>query len=685
MGNFEEVFEKAYQESYLPFIEVLQSHPQIKVSLHYSGVLYDWLEKTHPDLLERVAKMVVLGQIEPLTGAYYEPILPLIPDSDKIGQIESFSLRLQERFGRCPRGMWLAERVWEPDLPKPLAQAGIDYTFIDDIHFKAAGLREEELLGYYLTEEEGYLLKLFPISRKLRYLIPFAPKVQEAIDYLRSLATPSGERLIVLGDDGEKFGLWPETYEWVYQKGWLNDFFTALEENRDWIRMWSSEEWMRENESLGRVYLPTSAYQEMAEWALPAKSIPLYEELITRFKNGGELERFEGFLRGGFHRNFLVKYPEANLMHKRMLRVSEKIARLSDEHGGLLMDEAKRLLYQAQCNCAYWHGIFGGLYLPHLRRAVYNRLIEAELITDELSHTKAHWLDKEIADFDRDGNPEILIDSPVINLYLAPHRGGSLFELDCKKRSLNLLDILTRRGEGYHKEIFSLKGEEETQVETKSIHERIKTKEESLEECLIFDQYHRASLIDHFLPPQTTLREFSQLEYEELGDFISEPYAHTMNQEGNSFSVVLVRTGKVKIQGVDLPLLLKKRLKLVEGEALVEIGYELLNLSSMPIEALFGFEFNLSPQIRGGEGPGESKDIDLLKMEDKESGLRVYFRLEQPGSLWQFPIFTVSQSEKGFERILQANNLFFHWHLSFLPNELWRTNLTIEIANAYSF
>jgi predicted glycosyl hydrolase (DUF1957 family) len=36
--------------------------------------------------------------------------------------------------------MWLAERVWEPHLAKPIAEAGVEYVILDDNHFKAAGL-----------------------------------------------------------------------------------------------------------------------------------------------------------------------------------------------------------------------------------------------------------------------------------------------------------------------------------------------------------------------------------------------------------------------------------------------------------------------------------------------------------------------------------------------------------------
>ena len=142
---------------------------------------------------------------------------------------------LQENFHVQAKGAWLAERVWEPHLARPLAEAGISYTVLDDSHFRKAGFTEEQLLHYYLTEEEGRRLFIFPISEKLRYLIPFA-EPEETVDYLAKMANEEGDRVIVLADDGEKFGSWPGTAKHVYEKKWLRRFFKLLSENSSWLK-----------------------------------------------------------------------------------------------------------------------------------------------------------------------------------------------------------------------------------------------------------------------------------------------------------------------------------------------------------------------------------------------------------------------------------------------------------------
>ena len=112
--------------------------------------------------------MINADRLELLTGGYYEPILPALPDADKTGQIKKLSGFIEDRFDVKPRGLWLTERVWEPQLPRVLAESDIDYTVIDDTHFQSAGILPEKLTGYYSTEEQGSVIKIFPIHKRIR-------------------------------------------------------------------------------------------------------------------------------------------------------------------------------------------------------------------------------------------------------------------------------------------------------------------------------------------------------------------------------------------------------------------------------------------------------------------------------------------------------------------------------------
>jgi len=542
VGNFDFVFEHAYKAAYKPFIEILARHPKIKLAQHYTGVLFQWILKNHPEFFDDLKVLVDNGQVELITGGFYEPILAVIPDQDKLDQIKKLTDFITKHFGKNPVGMWLAERVWEQHIVKFIAMSGVKYVIIDDTHFRYAGLTGEQLLGYYITEEQGYTVNIFPISKMLRYTIPFQP-VEKTIDYLREIATEEGDRVVVYADDGEKFGVWPNTYKHVYEDGWLEEFFTALEENSDWINILHFSEAIEKIKPIGRIYLPNASYAEMMHWALPADAYIDYEKLEEHLKEEGMYEQYSRFFRGGFWRNFLVKYPEANNLHKKMLRVSERARKLQVK--GKDVSIALDKIWSAQCNDPYWHGIFGGLYLTNLRSAAYRNLIGAENELDKVENKKL--IRYEFTDFDRDGKEELIVESPNFNIYINPNYGGQIFELDFKPLEFNITDVVTRRREGYHEKLLQLSNEKNNPNNqgVASIHDMLTAKEEGLEKFLHYDWYRRGSLIDHFLGDGTTLENFYMCKYPEQGDFVDQPYLVETSFKRGVLEIVLSRDGNV--------------------------------------------------------------------------------------------------------------------------------------------
>ncbi|MCC6144461.1 MAG: DUF1925 domain-containing protein, partial [Candidatus Hydrogenedentes bacterium] len=447
VGNFHHVFEEAYEKSYKPFVDVLEQFPAVRTVLHYTGPLWDWFLENRPEYMHRLRALVETGQVEIMGGAYYEPLLSAIPRRDAIAQIRRMQAFCEEHFGQKPRGMWLAERVWEPHMAKTLADAGVEFTVLDDMHFKASGLRPHELHGYYMTEDEGRSVKVFPIIEKLRYTVPFRP-VHETIDYLRSVASEDGMRCAVLHDDGEKFGVWPGTFKSVFEEGWLRDFFQALTDNQEWLHSVTYADYMAKARSLGRTYITCASYQEMMGWALPARMQRQYEDLRHQYEEGSDVQLY---IRGGFWRNFLAKYPEANTMQKRMLLESNRLERLKASHAGdARLAEAEKLLHEGQCNCAYWHGVFGGLYLNHLRTAVFEKVIEAGRVLDAIEHGEGGWSDCRVQDVDSDGYDELVLENEQTALFVKPEEGGSIYEWYFKPRPFNVLNTLARREEFYH-------------------------------------------------------------------------------------------------------------------------------------------------------------------------------------------------------------------------------------------
>ena len=693
VGNFLHVLENAYEKAYLPFIEVLKKYPFMKISIHYTGALWDFFKDHHPEFLEALRGLVKKGQLEMMTGGYYEPILAVIPDADKVEQIIRLTQTIEEEMGITPQGMWLAERVWEPHLPKYLREAGVEYITIDDYHFKKSGLREEDLYGYYLTEEEGKVIKVFPGSETLRYIIPFHPP-EETLEYLSRLRDSSCAA--IFADDGEKFGFWPYTYHSVYEEGWLERFFELIGKNLDWIEPMPLGAYAIREKPLGRIYLSCSSYMEMDEWSLPTEAMVEYGKVVERFKGGPEGEKVRRFIKGGFWRNFFAKYPESNDLHKRVLHLREKIGNAKKKPVPKGQDPL-HYLHRAQCNDAYWHGVFGGLYLPHLRHAIYENLIKAEALYDQKVHREKGWVDLEKLDFNGDGDEEVFLKNPETVL-LFSSRGGSLLEMDDRSKAFNILGTLTRRKEGYHQKLLEAREQasrdEVSTAKTKTIHEIFESKEEGLDQYLHFDGYRRASFVDHFIAEPMDFESFRKCQYQEEGDFIKEPYEMEARRKGKHQEVFFSRSGRLLKNGEKDPIKIEKSFSIPTYQKAVKASYRIIYKGKRR-KTNFGIELNIN--LLAGDAPdryytipgrrledrklasiGEINGIKEVQLIDEWNRMKVILKTDKSCNLWRFPIETVSLSESGFERIFQGSCLLFYWSLDLEPEK--RFEVGIELA-----
>ncbi len=678
VGNFDFVFEEAYERSYKPFLDVLERFPAVQVTLHYTGPLWDWFLLHRPEFVTRLAQRAQAGQIEIMGGGYYEPLLCAIPERDARAQIVRMQQFCETHLGVRPRGMWLTERVWEPHMARVLAQSGVEYAALDDAHFLCSGLRPDDLYGYYMTEEEGEAVKVFPIQEKLRYLIPFRP-VSESIDYLKSLATEAGDRCVVVHDDSEKFGSWPFTYESVYEEGWLEEFFQALTDNQEWLHAVTYRAHLDAQDPVGRTYITCASYQEMMAWALPTQRQRELRGARAALAEHPELnDRCAPFMQGGFWRNFLAKYPEANTMQKRMLRVSKRLERLRHFADREAFQEAEKHLHRGQCNCAYWHGQFGGLYLNHLRTAIFQELIRADNALDTLA-PRTQSVTLESVDFDGDGQAEQLLENGKLGLFLAPHDGATLFEMDYKPGAFNLLNTLARREEPYHDNLATEEEEANPEHEAHSIHEPFQPKERGLASLLYTDPCRRASLRDHFFPEGTTVEAIYRNEAEELA---ASPRARYGVVSG---AASLCMEATVPLCHVaDGALRIRKSLELHGDESVIKIAYDIGNESSESFRGVFCPEIVVN--FLTGDAPDRyyhSEDRALnglllgarqtetalrhLSLRDEWQALETGFRMGEAIDFHLFPLETISQSECGQERVHQGCVVLPVWPLHLDP------------------
>ncbi len=619
VGNFPGVFEQIYNQAYRPTLEVLSRFPSCRFAAHYTGPLLEWLAQRHPEHLEALADLAKRGQAEILGGGFYEPILPVIPSRDRREQLRRLRDFWGERLGEAPKGAWLAERVWSPELADDLAEAGYGYALLDDDHFKGAGLGEHELNGYYLTEAGGKAVRVLPIAKRLRYLIPFRP-VEEAVEELAGLRGAA-----VLVDDGEKFGAWPNTYAWVHEGGWLARFLAAVDSHPG-IRMERIGDYLDQVAPMGYTYLPTASYAEMGEWSLPA---PAAVRLADLRRSMGE--EAGNYLRGGTFPYFFVKYPEGGYLRQRVLAAGKREAVWRDR-------EATEHLLRAQCNDAYWHGVFGGIYLPHLRRALW-----AELIAAERGLPPELWT----ADLDGDGAAEIFCRTGEGSFCLRPRDGGTLREWSLPAWGANLGDVLARRPESYH-----LRGEEEVGPAggVSSIHQQ------NLEpwEAGGYDRHLLSAFRDEF-----------RAKGEPAGGFATGTYEARWRVEE--------QTAKVSLRRANANRWVEKEFCWPFGQRRMEVGYR---VSGEPgdcflVELALGLPAGDSPagtllvdgEVVGGFGGTFERTGSEILCRDAVAGGELRLTVMPPAVLRVRPVRTASRSEQGAEEVMQGLALKMSWAL----------------------
>jgi len=640
IDNFEWVIEHGVEVCYGPFFEVMRNYPEFKFSLHCSGWLLEEIKKKHKSVYKNIKYLAKRGSIEFFSAGYYEPILSAIAKEDRVAQIALLNAFVKKNFGQTPKGLWLTERVWDASLIPDLKAAGIEYTLMDDYHFQCAGFETSPLDGYYMSEESGEEMGLFPISKKLRYATPFL-SVASAIKAVKSFNREKDSAAIIF-DDAEKFGMWPGTYEWVYEKEWLKEFVEGVLDD-DAIKTLHFSDYYQNNTTRGIAYLPNVSYYEMGEWSLRADDAL---ELAKLKSDVGE-EYYEAkgvkFLKGGIWKNFFVKYEESNRIHKRTLELSKAQHEVNKK-------KFTQALYKAQANDALWHGVFGGLYLPNLRDNVYRYIIEAESIRyaqETLLVSDSNELD---------GHPKCKALTPNYIFRFDAKHGGQLVEFDSKESKFNWQNTLMRRMEAYHDELLNPKPKELHHEPTDgidTIHHAALEVSDELKGAIIYDWHLKNSFIDHISNAEFNKDNFKYANFKEFGDFANQPFSLDLQEKSLTFS----REGGIYLPQKQTTTLRKSFENFADGFAYnLSLSTEANGVFSYIMEHNFHFGDYEALTLNGEalKNEGSLYGTKTLEITDLLLNKKITLSSDTPFDLHYFALQTLSQSEDGFNLTTQG-------------------------------
>lgn len=638
VDNFDRVIFDIIEKSYQPFFETLKLYPQFKCSVHFSGWLFEFIKKNNPELFSLIKELS--AQIEFFTGGYYEPILASIPSHDRVKQIDMLSKFIKENFNQKPRGVWLTERIWDDSIIDDLKECNIDYVIVDDYHLIASGFDAQNLKGYFLTENSNNKIALFPINKELRYIIPFA-SIDNTMNTLNSFANDEGKNAAIIFDDGEKFGVWPKTYEKVYKREWLKNFFEKCIEDET-INPITYAEFYDKNNAISLSYLPTVSYHEMGEWSTLPNISKDYLNLIQTHYNK------EHLIRGGIWKNFFIKYNESNWIHKRSLQLS----RAENQ-----TEAFKDSLFRTQCNDVLWHGVFGGIYLPNLRDNAYKYIIHCENLLSMESQCV-------IEDINMNSYKEYKFHTPDLITIIDPKMGGQIVEFDLRSKCFNFLNTLTRYYEPYHDKITKIKETLESTSEEEPENDEILTIHNdntlaTTEEIELFtDWYLKKAAIDHITDKSLDKESFKSCSFKEYGDFANQAYEVLSNTQD---SIELKRDGGIyKDVKKDTTLFKNFTFENSTIESKVHLRTQESSIMKYLLEYNLHFEDYEILTVNGHNIEDtlyfENSQLTLL---DQSLNRTISFHFDQCVDMYVYPVKSVSQSEAGVDYTIQGISLGF--------------------------
>ncbi len=658
IGLEEGEIEKLYQRAYRPALRCLYHFPKLNFTLHYSGVLIDWIDTWHSEFIAALAEMNQSRHTEFLLAPHYEPVMALIPKPDRLGQIELMTTNLRKLFGRRFRGAWVPQQIWDAEIASSYHAAGVEYAFLDDYHFARAGFEERDLLRPCITEDQSKPLTVFPVSNHFRNRF-WVEEPQVIVQEILNLASELPGQVLSLLADGEN-GIWAADGEEAGRSAWLSEFLGLINEKQQQglVETILPSKYLRKTVERSRGYLPTTIWDEMQIWSKGPEARFNYAARLGTLTPG--INRL-GCFYGKEIRQSMAHYQESNHLYCKMQFVHSLVNQIRGDK--YRKNVAREELWRGQHHSAYWHGSNGGIYHNRLRKAAYTNLLMAEKQTRE----KGIFVPSvSTLDYDLDGLAEILYQGNEINAYLHL-KGGVLFELDYMLQPFNYLDTMSRYPEVYHMPEHEAEG---------------------------YDAYPRKAFVDHVLAGSTGIEDFNRAAFQDLAELSQAQYrvddlkrdSNIVRLSGQTFLGPGGTAGQIGIQ---------KQFSFLKSQ--ITVNYTVCNTVAVAIDAIFCPEINLSflscdvqdlrvyrkeNRSRAEEmGPGlrELPVSTEVYFEDLLNRATIHCQANPPCDWWSVPVYTIHAEDGWWVSSYQSSCLLPRWPLKIEVGQCLEVSVTLNI------
>lgn len=613
-------------------INLVNNSANLKLTLHLSSNLITYLDKNYSDFSSKLRNLLDCHKLELLTGGIHEPLFPLISREDRETQILLMNRFLSHIYGYEPCGLWLPDFFWEPHLALDLAKSRVQYTCLPKEYFLNAGLKEEDIMGYYITEDEGRKIAVFPVSIYLNDLMEKYSQ-DECLKLIENKIKESKSkevcRVLIYKEetlDKDKFS-------------WLESFFKTLSNNTTFETCLFNE-YFYKNKSKGRIYLPS-------------------------------LQR----------KQTLLSQQETNLLHKKMLRVSKKINSAKEGKSRFkvikeMISQAQELLLKGQNNNAYKDSLISGIYSPEERHNTYSNLIKAENLIDSASRKGAKWAQVLEIDYDCDGNDEIIIETETQNIYISPTLSGGILEHDFRPKNINITNAITRKHEPYHiSQNGNLVYDNHLKV---NLIEHFLATTSSLEKFKLNKLEHLTKEI--ILPYQAEKIKAK----EEMCKINLKVIRNLVRLDGcpqiELIKEISVRAGDSAV--VINYLLTNKSSSIITFLFAVELN---LNPSLKPTNETFIY-LDGNPENKTNNSSLESfeelKGLEQISVRNNNVGIDLSLSWNKNSNLFRGPIETLSFNFGKLENIFQGITILPHWQLLLEPDIPWGLTIKQDIKGS---
>ncbi len=710
--------DRRFELSVEPLVRALEENDRLSLVVHLAGRLLEHAVAHRPQLLGRISALSQQGRLELLGGAFFSPVLGSIPERDAVGQLRFTANWLNRNINATPTGAWLPLRAWDPTLPSVFAEGGVKYTLVDDALFFGAGLRPGIVHGHFVNHRAGNSVSVFPIDGRLSRVLASAalPRAEQILDTTNHEHQGTGDQVSVVAFPGDD----------MVSSGRLAELVRLFSEQTHWLKTITLRRAFETFPTRGPVNLLTGADPTLAEWACTAEARERRRYLQFRLDQAHVWGMVRHHVDRVLFENFFIKYAEANHLHKRMLATSEVVDRLrkilnerqltkrvsqSDAHARKVLERACDGLWRAQSHAVFWHRGKGhaGVYDPALRIATTRQLMQAQRMVEKAlgDPAKGGWWGV-ARDYDSDGNPEALVRTRELSAVVHAAEGGTLWELDLRRKVIPLQTALSPIEEPYDD---ALVGNEVVLVDAELSREDRRSvpktnpgvqprRNRELERRRV-DRVRRGAFQDHVLGPETTLATYAHRQFRGLGDFaegrfelarIGEPEA-----DAPFGSVQVVRSGVAKDVDRTMLLRIEKEFRFDIERPRLALSHSIVNRSRDTatlwhgLEWTFGipsgeelnlwatgFEGNTERTYQLIDGPQDLGTLTWLEIKDTETELAIVIETPEPVRVWWTPVTSVFETENGWHEMVQGQTLLLHRQLEIWGEETQSMELTID-------